>query len=208
MKNDRIVASDWWPIAFVGLKQILKDVATGEAPFDDFESIEWMKKVDGHSIHSWHGTAMSGDKGVPTHYRIWTKKAAPIAFKHPSTLPEYKDAPEVPQKRTFASGATRDTDEGKLDYEGFLCPSTLKLFAEYMHTHRKMADGSLRDSDNWQKGMPMNELIKSGTRHFQDWRLHHRGFEDQTTENMKDTLCGILFNVFAYLKQVNDGKEI
>ena len=52
--------------------------------------------------------------------------------------------------RKFESGATRDTDEGKLDFEGFLSPLVLERFARYMHKNRVQSDGSLRDSDNWQ----------------------------------------------------------
>ena len=32
--------------------------------------------------------------------------------------------------RTFATGATRDTEVEKLDYEGFLSPVVLKAYAE------------------------------------------------------------------------------
>jgi len=34
--------------------------------------------------------------------------------------------------RTFDTGATRDTEDGKLDYEGFLSGRVLKRYAEYM----------------------------------------------------------------------------
>ena len=68
--------------------------------------------------------------------------------------------------RTFDTGATRDTDDGKLDYEGFISPLVLERFARYMHTHRLQPDGTLRDSDNWQKGIPRDQYIKSAWRHF------------------------------------------
>ena len=38
--------------------------------------------------------------------------------------------------RTFETGATRDTELGKLDYEGFLSPTVLKAYAEYLNKHR------------------------------------------------------------------------
>src|SRR5882724_7606971 len=57
-----------------------------------------------------------------------------------------------PAFRVFASGATRDSDENKLDFEGLLSPLVLEEFAKYMHGKRKMPDGTMRDSDNWQKG--------------------------------------------------------
>ena len=53
--------------------------------------------------------------------------------------------------RKFETGATRDTDEGKLDFEGFFSPIVMERFAEYMNKHRRQSDGQLRDSDNWQK---------------------------------------------------------
>lgn len=98
--------------------------------------------------------------------------------------------------RIFESGATRDTDTGKLDYEGFLCPAFLQGFAEYMHKHRTQSDGSLRASDNWQKGMPIEEYMKSLARHFMDLWLIHRGFPAR--EGLEDALMGIMFNVQGY----------
>lgn len=101
--------------------------------------------------------------------------------------------------RRFDTGASRDTDAGKLDYEGFLSPDVIDAFARYMNKNRKMADGSLRDSDNWQKGIPIPVYMKSMFRHFMDvWRLH-RGLTAR--ENMEDALCGLLFNVQGYLHE-------
>lgn len=50
--------------------------------------------------------------------------------------------------REFDTGATRTTEEGKYDYEGFLSPLVIERYGHYMHAHRIMPDGSLRDSDN------------------------------------------------------------
>lgn len=102
--------------------------------------------------------------------------------------------------RKFSTGATRDTEEGKPDYEGFLSPLVIKRFGEYMNKHRTQSDGSLRDSDNWQKGMPKDTYIKSGFRHFMDWWLEHRGFKSR--DGVEDALCGLLFNVQGYLHEV------
>jgi len=96
--------------------------------------------------------------------------------------------------REYETGATRDTAEGKFDYEGFLAPRVLRRFAEYMHQHRVQADGQLRDSDNWQKGMPLEDYLKSGFRHFMDWWTAHRaGRIDE------EALCALLFNTMGYL---------
>ena len=100
--------------------------------------------------------------------------------------------------RTFSTGATRDTDEGKLDYEGFIAPEVWQRFAEYMHVHRIQSDGNLRASDNWQKGIPQEELMKSACRHFMDWWLTHRG-DSHSPQQLEDTLCALLFNIQAYL---------
>jgi hypothetical protein len=100
--------------------------------------------------------------------------------------------------RCFETGATRDTDYGKLDYEGFLSPLVLERFAQYMDSHRKMADGSLRDSDNWQKGIPQDAYMKSAWRHFMDVWKAHRGVGETDIE---EALCALLFNVQGYLHE-------
>ncbi|RLG10713.1 hypothetical protein DRN73_07140 [Candidatus Pacearchaeota archaeon] len=107
--------------------------------------------------------------------------------------------------RTFKSGATRDDDESKNDYEGFLSPIVIKRYADYMTKHRVQADGKLRKSDNWQKGIPKDAYIKSGYRHFMDWWLEHRGYKSR--EGLEDALCALLFNVQGYLFEVLKEKE-
>lgn len=101
--------------------------------------------------------------------------------------------------RTFASGATRDTSEDKLDFEGFFCPRVMTAYAEYMHKNRKQSDGSLRDSDNWQKGIPQDAYMKSMYRHFMDVWKDHRGVE--TEEDEITNLCALLFNVSGLLHE-------
>ena len=101
--------------------------------------------------------------------------------------------------RTFDTGATRDSDNDKLDYEGFLSPIVLQKYAEYMHRHRKQSDGQLRDSDNWQKGFGEKHFevcMKSLFRHFMDLWLGFRGFASR--DGISDALMGIMFNVIAY----------
>ena len=98
--------------------------------------------------------------------------------------------------RKFKTGATRDTEIGKLDYEGFLSPIVLKAYAEYMNKHRKQSDGQLRNSDNWQQGIPKDAYIKSLWRHMMDLWLEHRGYKSR--DGKKDALMGILFNTMGY----------
>ena len=102
--------------------------------------------------------------------------------------------------RTFNTGATRDDDTTKLDYEGFLSPLVLERFAEYMNKHRKQADGKLRDSDNWQKGIPKDAYIKSAWRHFMDVWKFHRGLKGR--DNMEEALCALMFNIMGYLHEL------
>jgi hypothetical protein len=94
--------------------------------------------------------------------------------------------------RTFSTGATRDADTDKLDFDGFLSAPVLQRFAEYMHENRKMRDGSLRDSDNWQKGIPREQYRKSAWRHFMEWWEAHRAGKDTT-----EAACALLFNVMG-----------
>jgi hypothetical protein len=106
--------------------------------------------------------------------------------------------------REFKTGATRDSDDTKNDYEGFFSPLVIERYGNYMTKHRKQADGQLRDSDNWQKGMPKEVYIKSMWRHFLDVWFIHRGykrFDKQRNEEitLQEALCALLFNVMGYL---------
>lgn len=100
--------------------------------------------------------------------------------------------------RTFETGATRDTDVGKNDYEGFLSPLVIERFGDYMTKHRRQSDGKLRDSDNWQKGIPRPQYIKSLFRHFIDLWKAHRGYD---VIDVEETLCAIVFNAMGYLHE-------
>ncbi len=102
--------------------------------------------------------------------------------------------------RTFSTGATRDTATGKLDYEGFESPIVFKSYAQYLNKHRKTADGSFRDSDNWQNlfgEKHYDVCMKSMLRHVVDAWLQHRGFQPE--QSMEDDLNAIIFNAKAYL---------
>lgn len=110
--------------------------------------------------------------------------------------------------RQFETGATRDVDDTKYDFEGFVSPAVLERFGEYMHKHRFQADGKVRASDNWQKGMPIDSYMKSGWRHFFDWWKEHRGIKSR--EGLEDALCALMFNVQGYLHETlkqNDNKK-
>lgn len=102
--------------------------------------------------------------------------------------------------RVFASGATRNSDADKLDYEGFLSPFVLRRFARYMHANRVQKDGTLRASDNWQKGLPPAETLKSLLRHVMEVWLHMRGVRAEVEIHaFQDALCAVIFNAQSLL---------
>lgn len=108
--------------------------------------------------------------------------------------------------RKFDTGATRDKDDNKYDYESFLSPIVLERFGRYMHKHRLQADGSLRDGDNWQKGIPISAYRKSLVRHlFQVWGVWRGNtvLDDRgEVVDLEEALCAILFNVMGYLHEL------
>ncbi len=107
--------------------------------------------------------------------------------------------------RKFATGATRNLDSDKVDYEGFLSPVALIEFGNYMHANRGMPDGSLRDSDNWQKGIPLDEYMKSMFRHFIQLWDEHRSVKAGMAPDLdttRDALCALFFNVQGYLHEL------
>lgn len=107
--------------------------------------------------------------------------------------------------RTFSTGATRDSDDSKPDYDGFLSPLVIERFGEYMHRHRRQADGSMRDSDNWQKGIPLAAYRKSAFRHFIEFWKAARA--DGTGQAVEEALCALLFNVQGYLHEAIKARE-
>jgi hypothetical protein len=107
--------------------------------------------------------------------------------------------------RTFETGATRDSDTSKPDYEGFLSPLAVERYGQYMVKHQRQADGNLRASDNWQKGIPKDAYMKSAFRHFVDfWRLHREGRGE--SPDAQEAQCALLFNVMGYLHETIKGE--
>lgn len=102
--------------------------------------------------------------------------------------------------RKFDTGATRDAETNKPDYEGFLSPLVIERYGAYMSKHRVQPDGALRESDNWQLGIPLNAYMKSGYRHFIDWWKQHRGYK--SSEDLEDSLCALIFNASGYLHEL------
>lgn len=119
-------------------------------------------------------------------------------------------APEVvvDATRVFVTGATRDTDDNKLAYEGFLSPVVLRAYAEYMHRcrTRNVPPGAvIRAADNWQKGIPRPVYMDSLVRHLMDAWREHRLYGRVLNE---DLLGAIMFNVMGYwLEQLKEDSE-
>ena len=112
--------------------------------------------------------------------------------------------------REFDTGATRDTDVGKLSYIKGLCPNVLRGYMQYLDKHRRQSDGNMRDFDNWKKGIEKDVYLDSLGRHFWDvWLIMH-GFEVEDKDGkkvcLKDALHGILFNDMGILYELEKEK--
>ena len=107
--------------------------------------------------------------------------------------------------RTFETGATRSSDAGKPDYEGYFSPLVFRRVGEYMLKHSIQPDGKQRASDNWQTGIPRVSYMKSLWRHFMDMWTEHRGYATQ--EGLEDALCAEFFNVQGYLHELLKQRE-
>ena len=95
--------------------------------------------------------------------------------------------------REYPTGATRSDASKKPDYEGYLSPTVLIRFGEYMLAHQYQGQ---RSSDNWQKGIPQEDYLKSLLRHvIAAWWAHREGRVDE------EAWCAILFNAQGYLHE-------
>lgn len=128
-------------------------------------------------------------------------------FTETVNTPEVRDNMRGNQMiRKFDTGATRDVDDNKYDYEAFFCPLVAERRAAFMHKKRIQNDGSRRDGDNWQKGIPLAAYAKSEARHHQEfWKLH-RGYEAVDEKgnpvDMEDAICALMFNLEGYLHEL------
>jgi len=105
--------------------------------------------------------------------------------------------------RTFESGATRDTGEGKLNFAGFLSLPALTQYAKYMNMNRLQSDGKIRAADNWKAGFPIESYVESAFRHYLDWLKYHQS--DNRTPEMNNegvaAVCGLVFNAMGFLHE-------
>lgn len=123
--------------------------------------------------------------------------------------------------RQFATGATRSSDEGKIDYEGFISIPAWHSYGLYMNKHRLQPDGTLRDSNNWKKGMPLTgdgSYIKALFRHVVELVGLMAGFTAERIlrelpkathdERLVDTACAVLFNAQGFLHELVESKRM
>jgi len=104
--------------------------------------------------------------------------------------------------RTFETGATRDSAAGKPEPWGFMSALAESRFCEYMSKHRAQPDGTLRDSNNWKQGIPLDVYAHSLSRHVLDLRLILEGYPGRAVEgDVEEVLCAVLFNVQGMLHE-------
>uniref|UniRef100_A0A6M3JAZ4 dATP/dGTP diphosphohydrolase N-terminal domain-containing protein n=1 Tax=viral metagenome TaxID=1070528 RepID=A0A6M3JAZ4_9ZZZZ len=111
--------------------------------------------------------------------------------------------------RKFETGATRDTNSGKLNYVGALSPIVLQRYVQYLDAHRKQPDGSLRDFDNWKKGIPIEVYFEGLGRHFVATWLLAQGFSAEDNHGpvtLEDSLCASIFNASGWLHEILKAK--
>ena len=117
----------------------------------------------------------------------------------------YAEAKVQETIRTFNSGATRDTTEGKLNYVKALCTLVLRGYVDYLNKHRTQPDGSVRDFDNWKKGIPKQVYMEGLGRHeMAVWLLHqgYSAYDNHGSVTIEDALYGIIFNTTGYLHEI------
>jgi hypothetical protein len=114
------------------------------------------------------------------------------------------------QIRTFDTGATRSGGT-KPEYAGYLHPSVIKAYGAYMLKNQTQADGSQRESRNYQKGITQESYMQSMFRHFVDvWsdyearnEAHNKGFDVVATKEQRiEALTALFFNVHGMLMEV------
>lgn len=114
-------------------------------------------------------------------------------------------------KRQFKTGANRNSSNGKLDFARFLDPKVIESYAKYLLKHSHLEDGTLRDPDNWKKGMPTQTYMDGLWRHMMDvWMIHEYGesIRPENGENVgvDEALNGVIFNAMGFMFNVINKK--
>lgn len=101
--------------------------------------------------------------------------------------------------RTFKTGATRDDNTHKLNYVQGLSAQVQQRYLEYLSAHRLQKDGSLRDWDNWKRGIDPVTYRESLLRHANDAVRASMGLPVPENASLEDLLCAIRFNADGWL---------
>lgn len=102
--------------------------------------------------------------------------------------------------RKFSTGAIRDDDENKINYEKGLSPIVLQCYGEFMRRHNAQVDGGHRDEGNWKKGFTRQSYMESKWRHFmKTWLLHDEFLFDPGYDKILESLCAEMFNTMGMM---------
>ena len=165
-----------------------------------------------HTKYLWKDGSLHNTSGWTTNMSKLTN--APGYWPTPENAKDFLDSwidsfsqssKEENKIRKFSTGATRDTDEDKLNYVKALSPFVLKKYVEYLGKHRFLPDGSKRDWDNWKNGMDEQVYIESLVRHAMAAWLLHEGCpvkDNHGPVTLEDALCGVIFNAMGYLYEL------
>ena len=156
----------------------------------------------------------SNSCGVCQYFRgsnVSCRKNWNTSFENQRGCPDFTPSEPTAVKsiRQFSTGATRDTREGKLSYVKGLSPIVLRRYLQYLDKHRLQPDGTMREFDNWKKGIDLDTYLDSVVRHtIADWLLSE-GYaveDNHGSVDPEDALCGILFNTMGKLHEILKGK--
>jgi len=124
-------------------------------------------------------------------YTKWLRKDEPL---HLGVFGP-QDSQDQGVELTMAEKFEKDIrDEDKPKYKSYLSPLAMLAYGKYMLKHQVQPDGSIRDADNWKKGIPKEQYAESLLRHYMDLWLHLEGFGALAREDWETALCGIMFN--------------
>ena len=112
--------------------------------------------------------------------------------------------------RKFKTKATRDSDDGKINY-AHISAIADRMYCEYMHSNRIQKNGKLRAADNYKLGMPFKVFLKSFNGHLQDLKLLLEGVEVMEGKKQLtffDAIMGIRFNLDGLMMETMRGKKL
>lgn len=159
-----------------------------------------MSRTQGSDASSYVGVVKTED-GVVGYYHKDYPQTGNLPT-HPGAVVKVSELSDI---TTFNTGATRSDDTTRIDPEGFLSPIAVDRYCEYLHKHRFQADGSVRASDNWQRGMPLDRYVKSLWRHLLHLWQRHRGWgvtDPRAGVDIEEDLCAIMFNAQGMLHEI------